>query len=274
MAWRLQPGTPLRLRDGRSSALSSRHHVRGHFRNGRWVRPHWARNPGRKSHSASPSRPANPVRPPTPPSLRRLSKPARVTVVVTISLAATVGGISASLKISSSSGASGHSAASGTQPLSTDVTPEDVEVNLKQSAALLGASGFNGTFVVAGFDHNCAAHAYGAVQSFLRSHPCKWLARAYFAVRYQKQSLLLIATSWVDMPDPSLARKYKRLVDGSGTGNITELSRDSGPYRNVIYTGKHYASGISGASVWNVQVQPIDPVSPDVLKIALNDSRQ
>jgi hypothetical protein len=138
---------------------------------------------------------------------------------------------------------------------------------------LLGASGFNGSLVAA-FDNNCAAHAYGTVQSFLRSHPCKWLARAYYAVRYHKQGLLLIAISWVVMPDASLAQEYKQLVDGWGTGNITELSRDSGPYRNVIFTGKYYASGISGTTVWNVQVQPIDPISPDVLKIALNESRQ
>jgi hypothetical protein len=76
------------------------------------------------------------------------------------------------------------------------------------------------------------------------------------------------------MPDAAMAQEYKRLVDGSGTGNITELSRDNGPYRNVMYTGKYYASGISGTTVWNVQVQPIDPISPNVLKLALNDASQ
>jgi hypothetical protein len=29
--------------------LTSNHYVRGHYRKGRWVRPHMARNPGRTS---------------------------------------------------------------------------------------------------------------------------------------------------------------------------------------------------------------------------------
>jgi len=54
------------------------------------------------------------------------------------------------------------------------------------------------------------------------------------------------------MPDGALARWYKRLVNKGGTGNITELTRDSGPYRNVRFTGQFYDSGMTGNAVWNL----------------------
>jgi hypothetical protein len=87
------------------------------------------------------------------------------------------------------------------------------------------------------------------VQGFFRKNPCGWLARIYTAVRRNKQGLMLVAISWVDMPGTSLARYYKHLVDESGTGNIAELSRESGPYRNVKFAGRYYASGIIGAAM-------------------------
>jgi hypothetical protein len=89
-----------------------------------------------------------------------------------------------------------------------------------------------------------------------------------------KQDLALVATSWVDMPTLSLAMDYKHLVDVSGTGNITELSREVGPYRNVKFSGNYYLSGMTGTAVWNVQVQPIVPTPVKVLKTILDDSRQ
>jgi hypothetical protein len=68
------------------------------------------------------------------------------------------------------------------------------------------------------------------------------------------------------MPSVTLAEKYKHLVDTAGTGNVRELSRDTGPYRQVRFSGKHYISGIDGAAVWNAQAQPIKSTSASVIK--------
>jgi len=149
-----------------------------------------------------------------------------------------------------------------------------VQASLKRTTVTLSASGYGGYYLVPEFDSNCASHSYGKVQDFFRSNPCKWLARAYIVVREHNQGLALVAISWVDMPTLSLAMEYKHMVDAPGTGNITELSRESGPYRNVIFNGNDYLSGIIGTAVWNVQVQPIDSASADVLKKILNDSHQ
>jgi len=76
------------------------------------------------------------------------------------------------------------------------------------------------------------------------------------------------------MPTLLLAEKYKSLVDKQGTGNITELSREYAPYKDMIYNGNYYLSGIAGTAVWNVEVQPVGPISSTVIRTIMNDSRQ
>lgn len=197
-----------------------------------------------------------------------------MTIIVSAALA--IGGVSIGLTISSSASAtvSGSSSASVEGQSSVRGSTREVLTSLKQATAALSASGYGGYYLVPEFDNNCAAHSYGQVQEFFRSNPCKWLARAYIVVREHNQGVALVAISWVDMPTHSLTIEYKHLVDAPGTGNITELSREGGPYRNVVFSGKNYISGIIGTAVWNVEVQPIDSASAEVLKKILNDSRQ
>jgi len=47
------------------------------------------------------------------------------------------------------------------------------------------------------------------------------------------------------------------LVDRHGTGNVTELSRERGRYRNVRFTGEFYASRRENTTVVNAQAQPV-----------------
>jgi hypothetical protein len=100
------------------------------------------------------------------------------------------------------------------------------------------------------------AHSYGQVQEFFRQHPCTALYRALLEVR-DRQATALLAVAWVDMPDEAQALQYKRLVDRHGTGNITELTKEGGRYARVQWTGEHYASTIDGATVVNVQAEPV-----------------
>ena len=48
---------------------------------------------------------------------------------------------------------------------------------------------------------------------------------------------VLVAVAAVEMPDPGEARELRVLMDGGGTGNITELSKDRGRHRRVDYEG-------------------------------------
>ncbi|OLT00104.1 hypothetical protein BJF90_07385 [Pseudonocardia sp. CNS-004] len=106
-------------------------------------------------------------------------------------------------------------------------------------------------------DGDCVSHSYGLVREFVENQPCSALFRALFEVRDSRRAVVLVAVAWVDMPDARQAREFKDLVDGHGTGNITELSRESGPYRDVRFTGEHYASVLEDSTVINAQAQPV-----------------
>lgn len=104
---------------------------------------------------------------------------------------------------------------------------------------------------------NCVEHSCGQVREFFRSNPCVGLHRALFELRDRNGDVVLLAVSWVDMPDESSARSLHQLLDRDGTGNVTELSRDRGRYRSVRFTADFYASHRDGTVVVNAQAQPV-----------------
>jgi hypothetical protein len=192
----------------------------------------------------------------------------KVTGAVVIIL--TVGGIATTVTISETTGisASKPRAAKRARSSNTAVSAE-AQAGFRRAEAALSASGYK-TNLVMKFGNDCAAHSYGRVHEFFRSHPCEWLARAYLQLDGFE---VLVAISWVGMPNASLAKRYKDLIDTPGAGNITELSRDTTLYRKIQYTDATYMSSINGNAVWNVQVKPVFPTSiGDVNKI-LDNSR-
>ena len=66
-----------------------------------------------------------------------------------------------------------------------------------------------------------------------------------------------MAVAWVDMPDVAGATALKRRVDRSGTGDVTELSKEQRRYRSVRFTGQHHASLQEGATVVSAQAEPL-----------------
>ncbi|MGH3874240.1 MAG: hypothetical protein ACRDSR_22520 [Pseudonocardiaceae bacterium] len=106
-------------------------------------------------------------------------------------------------------------------------------------------------------DADCAAHSYGKVHQFFVVHPCTGLYRGLFEVRDKRGDVVLVAVAWVEMPDARSAADLKDLIDGYGSGNVTELSRERGRYRRVRFTGEFYASDRDGTVVVNAQAQPV-----------------
>lgn len=108
-------------------------------------------------------------------------------------------------------------------------------------------------------DTDCAGNSYGLVTDFLRTRPCDSLVRVVFEVRGRGPGVVLVAVSWVQMPDEAGAVEFHQLVDRHGTGNITELSRDGWRYRDVRFTGENYDSDRDGTTVVNAQAEPVGP---------------
>lgn len=175
-----------------------------------------------------------------------------VIIAAGLALVLGTGGVTAG-SISSGASSSASSAASGGSRSSSRVSNRD---STAAQARLVGR-GVRINARLTDDDRDCASHSYGQVQQFFREHPCTTLHRAQFEVRDSKGDVALVPVAWVEMPTEAEARSLKQLLDGSGTGNVTELSRERGRYRTVRYTGDAYYSRRDGTVVANAQAQPV-----------------
>lgn len=164
-----------------------------------------------------------------------------------------VGGVSATVSASTGSGtsASANSPARGRVQVRVGrAESQSAEVRLlKQGFRIAGRETDDAT--------DCVGHSYGTMPDYFRRQPCVALHRAFFEVRDAKGDIVLVAASWVQMPDDDSARELKTKLDTNGTGNLTELSRDKGKYKRVRFTGDAYASRLDGTVVTNAQAQPV-----------------
>jgi hypothetical protein len=234
--------------------------VKGYTYRNKWGtqvthRPSFRRVPGGGGGEGS-------TRPPSPNSVRPVNdtpatpvKKRRTTVTVIV-----VATVAVTVAIAVGTAAAVSSSAGGTPVSQADVqtiNASNSTTAFKNKWAGFLASGYRHVGFAIESDSNCQQHSYGLVKGFFTSHPCEWVTRAYMAIHYGNVGEVLVALSWVGMPDSSLAAEYKSLVDKGGTGNITELSHDTGPYKSVQYNGQFYTSGLDGSSAWNVELQPV-----------------
>jgi hypothetical protein len=104
---------------------------------------------------------------------------------------------------------------------------------------------------------DCAANSYGEVRNYFSDHPCQGVQRAWYEVSDDEDNAAVLSVAWVEMPDAEAANDLQRLVDRPGTGNVTELSKEDGPYQDVRYSGWYYRSDVDGATFRSVQAEPL-----------------
>jgi hypothetical protein len=175
----------------------------------------------------------------------------KATLLVTVALASASG---ATVGAGSAVGGSGVSVSAD---VSVRINPKARDRSSRSVVRRLERAGFRIRPQFEVSDSDCAAHSYGEVQRWFRDNPCDALYRALFEVRDRRGGLVLVAVATVDMPDVGGAIEFKYLVDRHGTGNVTELSRERGRYRNVRFTGEFYASRREDTTVVNAQAQPV-----------------
>lgn len=173
-------------------------------------------------------------------------------LVISVAVVVGAGGISATGGATVASSTSSVSGSSGARSGSR-ISDRDSQA----AEARLVRHGVRVTARTTGDATDCVKHSYGHVQGFFRRQPCTALHRALFEIRDRKGDVVLVAVSWVQMPDEAGARALLELLDTNGSGNITELSREQGRYRTVRYTGAVYASHRNGTVVVNAQAQPV-----------------
>lgn len=181
-------------------------------------------------------------------------------VTLAITLTITLGGIGA-LTFSTNGGISivrpsGSSDRTGQCGASQKCTEIEISTDgLRSFEERLATRGLNANGNLEHDGAHCADHSYGQVRTFFRDHQCSDLYRAQITVQDKVGDVVLIAASLVRMATKQNADSFHRLVDTYGTGNIVELSRESGPYRSARYTGRNYCSVQDRSAVMNVQAE-------------------
>lgn len=183
---------------------------------------------------------------------RHNPKPKRGWMAGAIAVGLLLGGGTVSIDATASARA-GRSARTGSQAKARAAQ------RIVRSVDRLRRQGFQVRLRASSDDTDCAAHSYGQVRLFFRTHPCVSMHRASLEITAKGTGTVLVAIASVTMPDERSAAELKALLDRYGTGNVTELSRESGRFRRVRFTGQAYASRRDGDTVTNAQAQPVAP---------------
>ena len=128
-------------------------------------------------------------------------------------------------------------------------------------AQRLTDAGFTVTDAGSTVGGNCTAQSYGQVHDYFATHACRNVSRASATVTDAAGNRAVLAFAEVEMPDAASAADLRRIVDVYGTGNVTELSTQSGPHQGVAYTGRYYSSSLTGTKFSDLQAEPLTPTA-------------
>lgn len=115
-------------------------------------------------------------------------------------------------------------------------------------------------------DPRCAAHSFGQVRSFFLHVPCRSLRRAALVLG-DGDGAIVVALAWVRMPSAARAKRFKKLEDTYGTGDISPIPGEVLALGGMRFTGTHYSSRRSGPLTVIAQTEPLaGNLTADLLK--------
>lgn len=104
-------------------------------------------------------------------------------------------------------------------------------------------------------DLRCAAHSFGQVRSFFLRVPCRSLRRALLVLG-DGDGAIVVALAWVRMPSAARAKRFKKLEDTYGTGDISPIAGEVLALGGMRFTGTHYSSRRSGPLTVIAETEP------------------
>lgn len=104
---------------------------------------------------------------------------------------------------------------------------------------------------------NCVAHSFGEIREFLARQPCKSLDRILFKVGDDQGNAAVVSVAWVEFRDRSTVRKFKRLEDRHGTGDIKALGSSLLGLHHIEYTGHNYNAEPRGTTLTIAEAETI-----------------
>lgn len=96
---------------------------------------------------------------------------------------------------------------------------------------------------------DCTATSFGQVREFFASTPCRSMHQTQPVLCDEHGNTITVSITWVRMPTPVSAQRWKLLIDTDGTGSVSTS-------QGVRFTGKHYSSRRTGSLVVIAETAP------------------
>lgn len=106
-------------------------------------------------------------------------------------------------------------------------------------------------------DHGCKRATFGQVRQTLIHSPCTSLVRRLFAVRDRRGNTALVSVAWVAFRTSADRRRFQKVIDVYGTGDIKPLAAGPLGLADVRFTGRYYHSIPSGARLTVAEAEAV-----------------
>jgi hypothetical protein len=115
-------------------------------------------------------------------------------------------------------------------------------------------------------DLECLTNSFGEVREFFLRTPCTALDRWLFAVDDGVGNVAVVSVVWVSFADRGRTKRFERLVDVHGTGDIRPLGSALLDLADIRFTATHYWSETRGNTITIAEAEAATGhVEPDLL---------
>lgn len=103
----------------------------------------------------------------------------------------------------------------------------------------------------------CLTLTWGEVRQTLIRHPCTSLDRALFPIADRQGNTALVSVAWVRFRTSGDRRRFQKVIDVYGTGDIKPLAASALGMAGIRFTGRYYHSIPKGARLTVAEAEAV-----------------
>jgi hypothetical protein len=104
---------------------------------------------------------------------------------------------------------------------------------------------------------DCVRVTFGQVQRSLIRNPCRSLDRILLAIADQRGNTALVSVAWVRFRGSGDRRRFQKVIDVYGTGDIKPLGAGALGLADIRFTGRYYHSIPRGARLTVAEAEAV-----------------
>lgn len=103
----------------------------------------------------------------------------------------------------------------------------------------------------------CVSTTWGEVRQTLIRHPCTSLDRTLFPIADRRGNTALVSVAWVRFRTSGDRRRFQKVIDVYGTGDIKPLAASLLGMADIRFTGRYYHSIPKGARLTVAEAEAV-----------------